>query len=151
MTGWRMGYAVWPATLVAHAIRLAVNCHSCVNASAQYAGIAALEGPQDEPLAMVEAFARRRRVVVDGLNRIPGFRCVEPGGAFYAFPNIAGTGLSAGALQNRLLEEAGVATIAGTSFGAFGEGYLRLSYANSVENIELALSRIAGTLARAAA
>ena len=151
MTGWRMGYAVWPAALAPHAIRLAVNCHSCVNASAQFAGIAALEGPQDEPRAMVEAFARRRRVVVDGLNGIPGFRCVEPGGAFYAFPSVADTGLSAGALQNRLLEEAGVATIAGTSFGAFGEGYLRLSYANSVENIELALSRIAGCLEKAAA
>ncbi|MGE0715672.1 MAG: pyridoxal phosphate-dependent aminotransferase [Alphaproteobacteria bacterium] len=146
MTGWRLGYAVWPKDMADKATRLAINCHSCVNASAQYAGIAALEGPQDAVTTMVAAFAERRRVIVDELNRIPGFRCIEPGGAFYAFPNIAGTGLDSRALQARLLEEAGVAVISGTSFGRFGEGYLRFSYANSVENIRTAMGRIADCL-----
>lgn len=146
MTGWRLGYAVWPKALAAQAERLAVNCHSCVNAAAQYAGIAALEGPQDAVRAMVAAFAERRRVIVSELNQIPGFRCVEPGGAFYAFPNVAGTGMDCKALQTRLLEEAGVAVIAGTSFGAHGEGYLRFSYANSTENIRRAMSRIRDVL-----
>jgi aspartate/methionine/tyrosine aminotransferase len=135
MTGWRLGFSVWPADLVGHAEKLAVNCHSCVNAAAQYAGIAALEGPQDAVDEMVAAFDRRRRVIVPELNQIPGFRCVDPGGAFYAFANIEGTGLDAQTLQNNLLSEAGVATVAGTSFGAMGEGYLRFSYANSTENI----------------
>ena len=147
MTGWRLGYGVWPADVVGHAEKLAVNCHSCVNAPAQFAGIAALEGPQDEPRAMVEAFDARRRVIVDALNGIEGFRCVEPGGAFYAFPNIEGTGMDCEALQRKLLEEAGVAVIAGTSFGALGEGYLRFSYANSTENIRRAIDRIADCLA----
>ena len=142
MTGWRMGYSVWPKALFPHAERLAINCHSCVNAAAQYAGIAALEGPQDAVDTMVEAFAERRRVIVSGLNQIPGFRCVEPGGAFYAFPNVEGTGLTAKEMQNKLLDEAGVATVAGTSFGAFGEGYIRFSYAASREQIEEALQRI---------
>jgi aspartate/methionine/tyrosine aminotransferase len=142
MTGWRMGYAVWPESLVEGATRLAVNCHSCVNAAAQWAGVAALEGPQDEARAMVAAFAERRRYIVDALGRLPGFRCVEPGGAFYAFPNVAGTGLDAKALQTRLLEEAGVATIAGTSFGAYGEGFIRISYAASLEQLEEAVARI---------
>ncbi|MEX0815648.1 MAG: pyridoxal phosphate-dependent aminotransferase [Dongiaceae bacterium] len=142
MTGWRLGYAVWPATLIEHATRLAINCHSCVNAAAQYAGIAALEGPQDAVGRMAKAFDERRRIVVAELNRLPGVSCVEPGGAFYAFPNIAGTGLSAKKLELALLEQAGVATVAGTSFGAYGEGYLRLSYANSVENIIAAIKRI---------
>ena len=142
MTGWRLGFSVWPETLVGHAERLAVNCHSCVNAAAQYAGIAALEGPQDAVDTMVAAFDERRRVIVSELNQIPGFRCVDPGGAFYAFPNIEGTGLNARTLQNRLLEEAGVATVAGTSFGAMGEGYVRFSYANSTDNIREAIHRI---------
>ena len=142
MTGWRLGYAVWPATLIEHATRLAINCHSCVNAAAQYAGIAALEGPQDAVGRMAKAFDERRRIVVAELNRLPGVSCVEPGGAFYAFPNISGTGLSAKKLELALLEQAGVATVAGTSFGAYGEGYLRLSYANSVENIVAAIKRI---------
>ena len=142
MTGWRLGYAVWPAALVEHATRLAINCHSCVNAAAQYAGIAALEGPQDAVGRMAKAFDERRRIVVAELNRLPGVSCVEPGGAFYAFPNITGTGLPAKKLELALLEQAGVATVAGTSFGAYGEGYLRLSYANSVENIVAAIKRI---------
>ena len=124
------------------ATRLAINAHSCVNAPAQFAGIAALRGPQQAVADMVSAFAARRKVVVEELNRIPGLSCVEPGGAFYAFPNITGTGIPAKELEERLLEEAGVATVAGTSFGRHGEGYLRLSYANSVDNIREAISRI---------
>ncbi|MDP6573741.1 MAG: pyridoxal phosphate-dependent aminotransferase [Rhodospirillales bacterium] len=142
MTGWRMGYGIWPASLIEAATRLAINCHSCVNAPAQWAGIEALTGPQDEADQMVAAFDGRRKVVVEELNALPGFSCIEPGGAFYAFPNITGTGVGAAALQDGLLTEAGVATVAGTSFGAFGEGYLRISYANSTENIRQAVRRI---------
>ncbi|MGE4220059.1 MAG: pyridoxal phosphate-dependent aminotransferase, partial [Alphaproteobacteria bacterium] len=142
MTGWRLGFSVWPKSLIGKAVKLAVNCHSCVNAATQYAGIAALEGPQDAVEDMVRDFDRRRRVIVPLLNALPGFRCVDPGGAFYAFPNIQGTGMSAKELQNRMLEEAGVATVAGTSFGIHGEGYIRFSYANSVDNIRRAVDRI---------
>jgi aspartate/methionine/tyrosine aminotransferase len=142
MTGWRLGFAVWPESIAATATRLAVNCHSCVNAPTQFAGIAALTGPQDAVRDMVAAFDERRRVIVPELNQIPGFRCVDPGGAFYAYPNIEGTGLDARTLQNKLLEEAGVATVAGTSFGDYGEGYIRFSYANSVENIREAIKRV---------
>ena len=147
MTGWRLGYAVWPDALVEHATRLAINCHSCVNAPTQWAGKAALDGPQDEADAMIKAFDERRRVIVDELNKVDGFRCSEPGGAFYAFPNIEGTGMSARALQDGLLEKAGVAIIAGTSFGAMGEGYVRFSYANSTENIIRAIARVREFLA----
>ncbi len=142
MTGWRMGYSVWPDLLIDHATRLAINCHSCVNASAQYAGIAALEGPQDSVDTMVTAFEERRKVIVDGLNGLAGITCTEPLGAFYTFPNITGTGLSAAQLQNQILEEAGVATVAGTSFGAYGEGYIRFSYAASLDEITQAIQRI---------
>jgi aspartate/methionine/tyrosine aminotransferase len=142
MTGWRMGFSVWPKALFPHAERLSVNCHSCVNASAQYAGLAALTGPQASVGMMVKAFDERRRVIVRALNQLPGFRCVEPGGAFYAFPNVTGTGSDARGLQQKLLDEAGVATVAGTSFGRHGEGYIRFSYANSTENIERAIERI---------
>ena len=142
LTGWRLGFSVWPGALVEPVVRLAVNCHSCVNAPTQFAGIAALEGPQDAVHAMVRAFDERRKVIVPALNQLPGVRCVEPGGAFYAFPNITGTGMSAKALQNAMLEEASVATVAGTSFGIHGEGYIRFSYANSVENIKTAIERV---------
>jgi aspartate aminotransferase len=142
MTGWRLGYAVWPEALIRHAERLAINCHSCVNAAAQYAGIAALTGPREPVHRMVAAFAERREVIVAALNGVPGFRCVEPGGAFYAFPNIIGSGFDARTLQGDLLEKAGVATIAGTSFGAYGESYLRFSYASSREAISEAIERI---------
>jgi aspartate aminotransferase len=142
MTGWRLGYAVWPEALIGHAERLAINCHSCVNAAAQFAGIAALEGPHEPVHRMVRAFAERREIIVAALNGIPGFRCAQPGGAFYTFPNIAATGLDARTLQGELLDKAGVATIAGTSFGGHGEGYLRLSYANSKEAIAEAVDRI---------
>lgn len=149
MTGWRMGYSVWPKSIVAQAERLAINCHSCVNASAQFAGIAALDGPQDAVRKMVAAFAERRRVIVDELNAVPGISCVEPGGAFYAFPNIKGTGMSSREAETLFLEQAGVAVLSGTAFGAHGDGYLRFSYANSVENIREAMRRIRETLARA--
>lgn len=142
MTGWRLGYAVWPDSLVDHATRLAINCHSCVNAPTQWAGKAALEGPQDDVDKMMAAFDERRHVIVSELNQVPGFRCTEPGGAFYAFPNIEGTGMSARDLQDNLLNETGVAIIAGTSFGAMGEGYVRFSYANSTENIREAIRRV---------
>ena len=146
MTGWRMGYAVWPEAAVAHVTRLCINDHSCVNASAQYAGLAALTGPQDAVTEMVAQFDARRQVIVERLNALPGFRCADAAGAFYAFPNIEDTGLSARAAQDLFLDKAGVATVAGTSFGAWGEGYLRFSYANSLENIETALDRIAAVL-----
>jgi aspartate aminotransferase len=142
MTGWRLGYAVWPGKLYDYARKLAVNLHSCVNASAQYAGLAALTGPQDEVAAMVAEFDRRRKVVVEGLNKLPGIACATPKGAFYAFPNIKRTGWKAKALASSLLEEAGVAIIGGPDFGVLGEGYVRLSYANSTENILKALDRM---------
>ena len=146
MTGWRLGYGVWPKPLVESVTRLAVNCHSCVNAAAQHAGIAALTGPQDPVREMVTAFDARRRVVVEELNAIAGLSCGMPGGAFYAFPNITATGRSAKELEIALLEEAHVATIAGTSFGAYGEGFLRISYANSAENIRRAAERMRALL-----
>jgi len=146
MTGWRMGYGVWPEALMEGATRLSVNCHSCVNAPAQFAGIAALEGPQDQVGVMMQAFDERRHVIVDGLNALPGVTCRMPGGAFYAFPNISATGMDSARIQKRMLEDAGVAVIAGTSFGAYGEGYVRFSYANSVENIRAALERIGNLL-----
>ena len=151
MTGWRLGYGVWPKELVESVTRLAINCHSCVNAPTQYAGIAALTGPQQATRDMVAAFEARRRVVVEELNALPGVSCIDPGGAFYAFPNITGTEIPAKELEVKLLEEAGVASIAGTSFGIHGEGYLRISYANSVDNIREAIGRIRAWLETRAA
>ena len=142
MTGWRLGYGVWPQGLVEHATRLAVNDHSCVNAATQWAGKAALEGPQDAVDSMVAAFDERRRVIHQELNALPGVGCVKPAGAFYAFANVAKTGQSARTLETKFLEDGGVATVAGTSFGAHGEGFIRFSYANSVENIREAMHRI---------
>ena len=142
MTGWRLGYAVWPGKLYDYARKLAVNLHSCVNASAQYAGLAALPGPQDEVMTMIAEFDRRRKVVVEGLNKLPGVSCATPKGAFYAFPNIKQTGWKAKAMASSLLEEAGVAIIGGPDFGILGEGYVRLSYANSTANILKALDRM---------
>ncbi|SEM01893.1 Aspartate/methionine/tyrosine aminotransferase [Roseovarius azorensis] len=146
MTGWRLGYAVWPDAALDHATRLCINDHSCVNAAAQYAGLAALTGPQDAVDEMMRHFDARRRLIVEALNSLPGVRCTDPGGAFYAFPNIEGTGMSAAEAQDRFLDEAGVATVAGTSFGSHGEGYLRFSYANSAENITTAIDRIRAIL-----
>jgi aspartate/methionine/tyrosine aminotransferase len=147
MTGWRLGYAVWPGKLYDDARKLAVNLHSCVNAAAQYAGLAALTGPQDAVAEMVAEFDRRRLVVVDGLNRLPGMSCTTPKGAFYAFPNVKRTGWKAKPLASALLEDGGVALIGGPDFGVLGEGYVRVSYANSTENIVRALERIAEFLA----
>jgi aspartate/methionine/tyrosine aminotransferase len=147
MTGWRLGYAVWPGKLYDYARKLAVNLHSCVNASAQYAGLAALKGSQDEVTKMVAEFDKRRKVVVDGLNKLPGVSCATPKGAFYAFPNIKRTGWKAKALASALLEDAGVAIIGGPDFGILGEGYIRVSYANSTENILKALDRMREFLA----
>lgn len=146
MTGWRLGYAVWPDAAVEHVTRLCINDHSCVNAAAQYAGLAALQGPQDAVTSMVAQFDKRREIIVRELNALPGFRCADAAGAFYAFPNIEGTGMTSREAQNRFLEEAGVATVSGTSFGAWGEGYLRFSYANSAENILEATRRIRNLL-----
>ncbi len=142
MTGWRLGYGVMPVPLAEQVTKLMVNSNSCTAAFTQQAGIAALAGPKDRVRAMVEAFRERRDVIVNGLNQIPGIRCVMPAGAFYAFPNVTGTGLGSRELADRLLNQAGVATLPGDSFGAYGAGYLRLSYANSVENIRRALARI---------
>ncbi len=147
MTGWRLGYAVWPGKLYDYARKLAVNLHSCVNASAQYAGIAALTGPQDAARAMVAEFDRRRKIVVEGLNKLPGVACATPKGAFYAFPNIKRTGWKAKKLASTLLEETGVAIVGGPDFGILGEGYIRVSYANSAENILKALGRMGEFLA----
>ncbi|MFG7486230.1 pyridoxal phosphate-dependent aminotransferase [Methylorubrum rhodesianum] len=142
MTGWRLGWSVWPKPLYDAARKLAVNSFSCVNAAAQWAGIAALDGPQDCVAAMLAEFDRGRRLVVDGLNRLPNVSCTTPTGAFYAFPNVSRTGWKAKPLATALLDEAGVAVIGGPDFGVFGEGYLRLSYANSAENIARALERM---------
>lgn len=146
MTGWRMGYAVWPDSAVDHVTRLCINDHSCVNAAAQYAGLAALTGPKQPVIDMVAEFDKRREVIVRELNSLPGVRCTDSAGAFYAFPNIEGTGLAAKQAQDKFLDEAGVATVAGTSFGAMGEGYIRFSYANSTENILKACERIRAIL-----
>ena len=151
MTGWRMGYAAMPAELVEPVTRLFINCHSCTPPAFQHAGVAALTGPMDEVRAMLREFRARRELVVAGLNDLPGVSCVQPAGAFYAFPNISGTGLSARALQDQLLEEAGVAMLAGTAFGEHGEGYMRVSYANSQANIREALASMRELLERVAA
>jgi len=142
MTGWRLGYAVWPGKLYDFARKLAVNLYSCVNAATQYAGLAALKGPQDEVAKMVAEFNKRRKVVVEGLNKLPGVSCATPKGAFYAFPNVKRTGWKAKALASALLEDSGVAIIGGPDFGILGEGYIRVSYANSTENILKALERM---------
>lgn len=148
MTGWRLGYGVMPLELAPHITRLMTNSNSCTAAFTQMAGIRALTGPQDDSLKMMEAFRQRRDVIVDGLNDIPGFECLKPKGAFYVFPNITGSGKKSKFLEEYLLQEAGVATLSGTSFGKYGEGFLRLSYANSVENIEKALAWIKEAMAK---
>ena len=142
MTGWRLGYGVWPKELIEHAERLQINSVSCTNAATQIAGIEALRGPQDAVDTMCAAFDERRHIIVDELNAIPGFSCVMPKGAFYAFANTSGTGISSRELEHRFLNDAGVACISGTSFGHLGEGYVRFSYANSIENIREGLRRV---------
>ncbi len=142
MTGWRLGYGVMPAALAEHVTRLMVNSASCTASFVQLAGLAALEGDRTPVAQMVAEFRRRRELIVDGLNQLPGVSCVLPPGAFYAFPNVRRTGRSVAEVAERLLTEAGVAVLPGTAFGAHGEGYLRLSYANSEKNLRLALERM---------
>jgi aspartate/methionine/tyrosine aminotransferase len=142
MTGWRCGYAAVPDALVEPLTRFFVNSTSCVPPFVQHAGVAALTGPQDDVDAMVAEFAARRDLVVEGLNALPGVSCLSPRGAFYVFPNVADTPVSAEELADRLLEEAGVAVLAGTAFGAQGADHLRLSYANSQANLTRALERM---------
>lgn len=147
MTGWRVGYGIMPREMAEKLARIQTNTNSCTASFSQRACIDALRGPRDEVERMVGELKRRRDVIVDGLNQIPGFRCRRPLGAFYAFPNIEATGIDCKVLASRLLEEKGVACLAGTCFGKFGDGFLRFSYANSVENIEKALERIKELLA----
>jgi aspartate/methionine/tyrosine aminotransferase len=146
MTGWRLGYGVFPAEMATAVARLQTNSTSCTCSFTQIAGMEALRGPQDSVRAMVEEFRARRDLIVDGLNAIDGFSCHKPRGAFYVFPNITGTGRTSKQLENLLMDEAGVAVLSGTSFGEYGEGYIRLSYANSQDNIRKALERIAGVV-----
>ena len=141
MTGWRMGYGVMPTWLVEAVTKLMVNSNSCTASFTQRAGIAALEGPQDDTRKMVAEFRRRRDAFCHGLNSLPGVRCVLPGGAFYAFANVTGTGIPSKELADYLLEEAGVSCLQGGSFGEYGDGYIRFSYANSRENIVEAVRR----------
>jgi aspartate/methionine/tyrosine aminotransferase len=142
MTGWRLGYGVMPAPMAQVVAKLQTNAVSCTASFTQHAGAAALRGDQSPVERMVAEFHRRRDAIVEGLRTIPGFTCVRPKGAFYVFPNISGTGFSAKALADRLLDEAGVACLSGTAFGEWGEGHLRFSYANSLENLEEAVRRI---------
>lgn len=151
MTGWRLGYGIMSPEFAASMARLQTNATSCTAAMTQMAGVEALTGPQDDVDAMVAEFAKRRDVIVDGLNALDGVSCLKPRGAFYVFPNIKGTGFGSKELETRLLDEAGVACLSGTSFGAHGDGYLRFSYANSVENIEEALRRFGAFLEQAKA
>lgn len=143
MTGWRLGYGVMPKDLAARVARLQTNSNSCTASFVQMAGVAALNGPQDAVGEMMAEFTRRRRIVVDGLNAIPGVSCRPPAGAFYAFANVKGVGMPSAQYADYLLNEAGVAVLSGTSFGEYGDGYVRLSYANSVENLQEALRRMA--------
>ena len=142
MTGWRLGYGIMPPELAPHITKLAVNSVSCAATFTQKAGIAALDGPRDAVEAMTAEFAARRRLITDGLRSIPGIRCPEPEGAFYAFPSIADTGLSSREFEERAMQQAGVALLSGSAFGQYGEGYVRLSYANSQQNITKAIDRL---------
>jgi aspartate aminotransferase len=142
MTGWRLGYGVMPEELAVHITRLMTNSNSCTSTFTQFAGVEALRGPQEAAEEMVREFKRRRDVIVPGLNAIEGIRCAMPSGAFYVFPNIEGTGMNERDFADYLMEEAGVAVLAGTSFGEYGRGFIRMSYANSIENIKKALTNI---------
>jgi aspartate aminotransferase len=148
MTGWRLGYGVMPPDLAEQVAKLQVNSNSCTSAATQHAGLAALNGPQDAVKEMLAEFRTRRDLIVDGLNRLPGVECIMPQGAFYAFPRITATGYTADDLADVLLEEAGVACLSGTAFGQYGEGHLRLSYANSRANISKALDHMNELLSR---
>ena len=148
MTGWRLGWTIWPDQLLGDIRKFSLNGWSCVNAPAQYAGIAAIDGPQDDVENMLKAFDERRGIIVELLNKLPGFQCLVPRGAFYAFPDISQTGWKSKEFATQLLEESGVAIVGGPDFGTLGEGYVRLSYANSIENIERAIDRIGKFLNR---
>ncbi|HEX8218825.1 MAG TPA: pyridoxal phosphate-dependent aminotransferase [Chloroflexia bacterium] len=142
MTGWRLGYGIFPPEMIPHVSRLIINSVSCTSTFSQRAAIAALNGPREEVDAMLKAFGERRELVYEGLNKIPGLRCNRPAGAFYAFPNITDTGMQSRAYADYLLTEADVAVLPGTSFGAYGEGYIRISFANSADNLREAMRRI---------
>ena len=144
MTGWRIGYGVFPSKLYEHAEKIAINCHSCVSTASQYAGLQALKGPQKAVERMVQEFQKRRDYIVKSINAIEGFSCINPGGAFYIFPNIRAIGLKSKTVESKLLEELGIATVSGSSFGNFGEGYIRISYANNLTNIKKAINRLKG-------
>jgi aspartate/methionine/tyrosine aminotransferase len=146
MTGWRLGYGIMPEELAKLIAKLQINVTSCTASFTQIAGIEALTGPQDETNKMVAEFKKRRDFIVDGLNKLPGFRCHKPSGAFYVFPNIEETGRKSKELADSLLNDAGVACLSGTAFGKYGEGFLRFSYANSIPNIQEGLNRIAKAL-----
>jgi aspartate/methionine/tyrosine aminotransferase len=148
MTGWRLGYGVMHREIAEKVTQLMINSNSCTAAFTQMAGLEALTGPQDEADRMVAEFKKRRDIIVEGLNSIKGITCRKPQGAFYVFPNIKGTGMKSDELAGYLLDSAKVATLSGTAFGEYGEGYLRLSYANSVENIQKALERIDKAIAQ---
>ena len=143
MTGWRLGYGIMNRELAEHMTMLMVNSASCAASMTQWAAIEALTGPQDAVTEMVNAFRERRDYLIDALNSIDGVKCVKPSGAFYAFPDISSFGISSSEFAGRLLEEAGVAAAAGTAFGDFGEGFIRLSYANSLDNLKIAIDRLA--------
>jgi aspartate/methionine/tyrosine aminotransferase len=142
MTGWRLGFGVMPVELARKVEKLMINSNSCTATFVQDAGVAALRGPHDEVDAFVREFKKRRDLMVEGLNQIKGVRCLKPGGAFYCFPNVSRVPMSSKQLADLMLNEVGVATLSGTAFGKFGEGYLRLSYANSIENIQEALRKM---------
>jgi len=142
MTGWRLGWSVWPEQLIEHVVKFCVNNHSCVNAAIQYGGIAALDGPEDELNDVMEKFSLRRKLIVDGLNSLKGVQCSLPGGAFYAFPNIKETGMNGEEFANKCLHEVGVAIVPGISFGNFATDYVRFSFAASRENISKAIEKI---------
>ena len=146
MTGWRLGYGIMPPALAEQISKLQTNSNSCTASFIQMAGIEAITGDQTESRKMMAEFKARRDLIVDGLNKIKGFKCLKPKGAFYVFPNITGTGMKSKQLEEHLLDKAGVAGLSGTSFGKYGEGYLRFSYANSQENLKKALAKIAEVL-----
>ena len=148
MTGWRLGYGIMPVPLAEQVTRLMTNSNSCTSAATQWAGLEALKGPQDSVGAMVAAFRQRRDLIVEGLNALPGVSCVKPKGAFYVFPNIRGTGIDSRSCESFMMNEAGVACLSGSAFGQYGEGYLRLSYANSMENLTQALENMRTALER---
>jgi aspartate/methionine/tyrosine aminotransferase len=142
MTGWRLGWGVWPQHLVDHVIKFCVNNHSCVNAAVQFGGITALDGPENSILIMMEKFTKRRKIIFDGLNNIKGIECSLPGGGFYAFPKVIGTGMNGEEFAKKCLHEAGVAIVPGTAFGKKAEDYVRFSFAASQDNISKALEKI---------